>query len=297
MAASAASTPTTNPSYERIAVRRLSPTIGGEITSADGGPVNLAELDDATFAEINAAFLDRGAIFFRDQELTPAAQVAFAARFGEPEVYPFKEGNANFSHHPSGLDTIVRLEHDADRPGAENAWHSDVMWMVEPSLGSVLYAKELPPVGGDTLFADCEAVYDSLDPGMQADLEKLTARYDWINAFGRNMDPETLARFRSIHPGAAHPIVRTHPETGRKIIYLSSAFLGNVIGKDIGQGRAIVAHIESLIARPEFQCRWTWQVGSVAVWDNRRVQHYAVNDYYPERRVMDRVTMAGDKPF
>lgn len=283
--------------YERISVTRLSPTIGGEISGPDGAPINITALDETTFAEIKDAFVDRGVIFFRDQNLTPESQVEFAARFGEPEVYPFKEGNANFSPHPSGLETILSLVHDAERPGSENAWHSDVMWMVEPSLGSVLYAREVPDVGGDTLFSDCRAVYDGLDDHMKNSLAELEASYDWITSFGGQMTPEMLAANRRVHPGSTHPVVRTHPDSGRKSVYLSNVFLTRVKGMSIVESRALVAYLETLIARPEFQVRWKWQTGSVAVWDNRRVQHYAVNDYYPERRVMDRVTMAGDKPY
>lgn len=283
--------------YENISVTRLSPTIGGEISGIDGAPIDVSAIDDATFAEIHAAFLDRGVIFFRDQTLTPESQVEFAARFGTPEVYPFKSGNANFSPHPSGLETIVSLAKDENNPGRENAWHSDVMWMTEPSLGSVLYARELPEVGGDTLFADCEAVYDRLDDNMKSWLGEITAKYDWVNSFGGQMDPDTLAANRRNHPGSEHPIVRTHPETGRKAIYLSNVFLRNIVGLSYTEGQSLLRHIEALVAQPEVQVRFRWEVGSVAVWDNRRVQHYAVNDYFPNRRVMDRVTMAGDKPY
>lgn len=283
--------------YQHISMTKLSPTVGGEIAGSDGAPLDVSAIDEATFAEIHHAFLERGVIFFRDQVLTPESQVEFASRFGTPEVYPFKAGNPNFSPHPSGLDTILSLIKDENRPGAENAWHSDVMWMVEPSLGSVLYARELPDVGGDTLFSDCQAVYDRLDDHMKAWLGELSATYDWINAFGGQMDPETLASNRRIHPGSEHPIVRTHPETGRKAVYLSDVFLKSIVGLGFTERRALVRHIETLVAQPEVQVRFRWEVGSVAVWDNRRVQHYAVNDYYPKRRVMDRVTIAGDKPY
>ena len=277
--------------YERIKVRAMSPTIGGEVSGVD-----LNNLDDDTFAEIHRAFLDRGVLFFRNQDLSPEAQIEFARRFGEPEIYPFKAGNANFSPHPSGFDEIVRLEHDHARPGYENVWHTDVSWMVEPSLGSVLRAIELPDHGGDTLFADARQVYDSLHEGMKTWIDGLEADHDWLNTFGRRLDPDVLARFRAQHPGATHPVVRTHPETGRKSIYISP-FVVHVRSLDALQSRALLDHLVTLISRPDFHCRFTWDLGSVAVWDNRCVFHYAVNDYYPKRRVMDRVTIAGDKPF
>lgn len=277
--------------HATLDVRPMGPTIGAEISGID-----LRDLDDETFSAIHDVFLDRGVIFVRDQELDPHEQIAFASRFGTPEVYPFKAGNANFSPHPSGIDEIVRLEHDADRPGYENAWHTDVSWMTEPSMGSVLYAIELPDRGGDTLFADTRALYRSLDPGFRSWLDGLEVHHDWLNTFGRRLDPETLAEFRSVHPGAVHPLVRTHPETGDKGVYFGP-FVVSIVGLDSIQSAALLQHLTMLISRPEFQCRWTWEVGSVAVWDNRCVQHYAANDYYPNRRVMDRVTIAGDKPF
>ncbi len=279
-------------SYERITVRNASPTIGGYAEGCD-----LGDLDDETFTEILDAFHDRGVLFFRDQDIDAEGQLAFARRFGTPEIYPFKEGNPTFSPSPAG-DEVVRLIHDAERPGYENEWHTDVPWMVEPSMGSILRALEVPPSGGgDTLFSDCRAVYDSLDPSTQESLADLTVRYDWLNAFGTALPPAALAAFREQHPGAEHPLVRTHPATGRKAIYLSHIFFLSIGGVHPMHGRQILDHLTGLIARPEFQCRLTWEVGTVAVWDNRCVQHYAVNDYFPERRVMERITIAGDKPF
>ena len=273
-------------------VTLLSPHVGAEIAGVD-----LGDLDDATFAEIERLFVERGALFFRDQDIEPDEHLAFARRFGPLEVYPFKAGNVSFSPHPAGVDEIVRLEHDHDRPGYENAWHSDVTWMVEPSLGSVLRAIELPPVGGDTLFSDCRAVYDSLDSGWQEQLEGLSAHHDWLEAFGTRLPPGQLAKFREQHPGADHPVIRTHPVSGRKAIYVNGAFTRRVDGHDYVEFRLLMNHLEGLVARPEFQCRFRWEPGSIAMWDNRWVQHYAVNDYWPNRRVMDRVTIAGDKPF
>jgi len=278
--------------YQRITVRNASPTIGGYV---DG--VDLGDLDDETFAEILDAFHDRGVLFFQGQDIDAEGQLAFARRFGTPEIYPFKAGNAVFSPSPAG-DEVVRLVHDGDRPGYENEWHTDVPWMVEPSMGSILRALEVPPSGGgDTLFSDCRAVYDSLDPSVQESLAELTVNYDWLNSFGTALEPEVLAELRKQHPGAEHPLVRTHPVTGRKAIYLSHIFFLSIGGVHPMHGRQILDHLTGLIARPEFQCRLTWDVGTLAVWDNRCVQHYAVNDYYPERRVMERVTIAGDKPF
>lgn len=275
-----------------ISITPLSPTVGAEI-----GGVDLNTIDDAQFAEVHRALLDWGAIFFRDQDLEPEAQLAFAGRFGTIEIYPFKKGNRNFSPHPSGLEELVRLNHDEDNPGVENAWHSDVTWMVEPSLGSVLRAVELPDSGGDTAFSDCRAVYDSLDPRMADWLGELTAHHDWLRVFGTRLDPTVLAEFRHKHPGADHPVIRTHPESGRKVVYVNGPFTEAILGLDTNQGRALLQYLLSLIAVPEFQCRFTWEPGSVAMWDNRSVQHYAVSDYWPNRRVMDRVTIAGDKPY
>ncbi len=271
----------------------ITPTIG-----ADVGDVDLNTLDDAAFAEIHQALLRHQVLAFRDQQLEPEAQLAFARRFGDIDQYPFTSGNRHFSPHPSGIEGLVRLEHDENNPGYENQWHIDMTWRAEPPMGSVLRAIELPPGGGgDTAFCNLAAVHASLDPASQGHLEGLQLTHDWLHVFGRQLDPADLARFRADLPGVTHPLVRTHPETGAKHTWANRAFGLGLVGVSAVAGRNWLEHLYALINTPEFHCRVRWEPGTVVMWDNRAVAHYAVNDYYPQKRVMDRVTIAGDKPY
>ena len=274
-------------------IERITPPVGAEVTEVD-----LNTLEDAQFAEIHTAFLDHSVLVFRDQDLDPEAHLSFARRFGDIDQYPFTKGNRHFSPHPDGIEGVVRLEHDHDNPGYENQWHIDMTWRAEPPLGSILRAVELPASGGgDTMFSSLGAVYESLSVEVQEFLQPLRQTHDWMRTFGRGMRPEDLARFRSDLPTVHHPAIRTHPETGRKSIFVNQAFGIGLSGVDAVQGRHWLDQLYGLTATPEFQCRVKWAPGTVVMWDNRAVAHYAVNDYFPERRVMERVTVAGDKPF
>ncbi len=271
----------------------ITPTIGADVHGVD-----LNALDDAQFEAVHEALLQHQVLAFRGQDLDPEAQLAFARRFGEIDRYPFTTGNRHFSAHPSGLDGLVRLEHDDKNPGYENQWHIDMTWRAEPPMGSVLRAVELPAGGGgDTAFCNLAAVHASFDETTRDYLATITASHDWLKVFGRQMAPDDLARFRAELPTVTHPLIRTHPETGTKHLFFSPPFVLGLNALPIQVGRAWVGHIVELINTPEFHCRVKWEPGTVVMWDNRAVAHYAVNDYYPERRVMDRVTIAGDKPY
>lgn len=274
-------------------ITSITPTIGAEVTDVD-----LRALDDSTFATIHQAFLDHSVLVFRDQQLDPESHLAFARRFGDIDDYPFTKGNLHFSPHPDGIEGVVQLEHDHEKPGYENSWHIDMTWRAEPPLGSILRAVELPASGGgDTMFSSLGAAYDALGPEVQAMLEPLSQSHDWLKTFGRNMDADVLGAFRADLPLVNHPVIRTHPETGRKGLFVNPAFGIGMSGLTMKQAEYWLQHLYALVATPEFQCRVQWQPGTVVMWDNRAVAHYAVNDYYPERRVMERVTIAGDKPF
>ncbi len=276
-----------------IKIDKITPTIGADVSGVD-----LNTLDDDTFALVHAALLDRGVLAFRDQDLDPEAHLAFARRFGDIDQYPFKKGNAHFSPHPDGVEGLVRLEHDEKHPGYENQWHIDMTWRAEPPLGSILKAIELPASGGgDTMFSSLGAAYESMDEHSQQLVANCTQDHDWLKVFGRNLDPAELGAFRADLPMVNHPAVRTHPDTGRKGLFVNEAF--GIGLRDLPQvhARQWLSHLYGVIATPEFHCRIKWEPGTVVMWDNRAVAHYAVNDYYPERRVMERVTVAGDKPF
>jgi taurine dioxygenase len=268
-----------------IDVRPLSPTIGAEVSGIDLRDVP----DDATFAELDKAFMDHKVLFFRDQAITSDQHVAFCRRFGELEVHPFVPSKP-------GYPEVMRLVHDKDWRGTENNWHSDVTWRQEPSLGSMLRAVEVPAVGGDTLFADMEAAYDALGKTMKTMVNELVAVHDFTRVFGIGKSPDELAEQREKYPPAEHPVIRTHPVTGRKSIYVNVAFTSHIRGLRPDESAQLLRFLYRQASVPEYQCRFHWAPDSLALWDNRCVQHYAVSDYWPERRVMERVTIVGDRP-
>ena len=272
--------------YSRITPKPLSPTVGAELEG-----VSLAEpMDDETFDEVHRALLEFKVIFFRDQNITPEQHVAFAGRFGALETHPFVP-------HRDGHPEVMVLKKNAKIGGYENVWHSDVTWRQEPSLGSVLLAREVPDVGGDTLFCDMYAAFEGLDEDVRAAVDGKRAVHDFTRTFGRLLSPEDLEKKQKEFPPAEHPVIRTHPETGRKGIYVNCAFTSHIIGMDPEESDRLLQILYRQAAVPEYQCRFHWEPYSVAFWDNRAVQHYAVSDYFPKRRLMERVTIIGDRPY
>jgi taurine dioxygenase len=276
--------------YSRFSLRPLSPTIGAEVAG-----ISLAEpLDDSTRDELNRALLESKVLFFRDQHLSHEQQVTFARNWGPLEAHPFARDQS--FNQPDQRPEVVRLEKGADAKGYENIWHSDVTWRECPSLGSVLRAVEVPAVGGDTLWADMGAAYDCLPDEVKERIDGLTAVHDWIETFGRGMDAATRDALRPDFPAVEHPVVRSHPETGRKTLFVNQAFTQHVVGLDRHESDALLDLLCRQASFPEFQCRFQWTPGAVAFWDNRSTQHYATSDYYPQRRVMERITVIGDRP-
>ncbi len=264
--------------------------------------VDLAAPTDDLVAFVRAALLERKVVFFRDQHLSEAEQVAFGRRFGELDAFPFGR--------PGDDPFILEIAHGPGSPGYENGWHTDVTWMEEPSLGSIAQLVEGPAVGGDTLFADSHAAYLGLPVALRERVDGLHGVNDYrIFLADRGeaaFDPEVVAEVKDAIPfGVTHPIVRTHPETGKQALYLHGGFLRHeslhdpVTGEHLPEeeSRELVRQLLAQHTRPEYQCRFRWEIGSVAFWDNRAVQHYASSDYYPERRVLRRVTVRGDRPF
>jgi taurine dioxygenase len=192
---------------------------------------------------------------------------------------------------------VVTLAKDAETPGFENEWHTDLTWHTAPSFGAVLRAVEVPAVGGDTLWADAAAAYDILDEEVQQRIEHLTAVHDWRHTFGLGMPEEVVARLDAQFPAPIHPVVRLHPETGRRTLFVNRIFTRSIVGMDEEESDALLRHLYAQYERPEVQCRYRWAPGSVAFWDNRATLHYASSDYFPQQRVMDRISIAGDVPF
>lgn len=269
-----------------LAVEPLTPGIGAEI-----GGVDLSQpLSDDTVAAIRAALLVHRVIFFRDQAISSAEHVAFGRRFGTLEIHPF---TPNKPGHPE----IIVLANGPENRSRINVWHSDVTWRVEPSLGSILKALEVPEVGGDTLWADMVAAFESLPDEIRKRIDGLFAIHDFTHSFGRRMAPAELAAMQQKYPAARHPVVRTHPETGEKALYVNAAFTREIEGMKADESSDLLRLLYAQARVPEVQVRFRWRPGSIAFWDNRASQHYPVSDYWPARRRMERVTVVGDRPF
>jgi taurine dioxygenase len=275
--------------YTSFAVAPLTPTIGAEITGIDlRQPV-----DAALQAELRRALLEWKVLFFRDQNLTRDDHRRFASLWGPLEQHPF------FKYVQPGqtASDVVTLAKDAATAGQENEWHTDITWFETPSFGAVLRAIELPPVGGDTLWADTAAAYDGLDDDTKAAIEHAVAVHDWRFTFGAKMDPAVRDQLVETFPPTEHPVVRIHPETGRRTIFVNRIFTQHIVGMDPDSSDRLLATVESAVHAPEYQCRFRWTPGAIAFWDNRATQHYASSDYFPARRVMDRVSIVGDRPY
>jgi taurine dioxygenase len=276
--------------YTRFSIEPLAPTIGGVVVG-----VSLTEPVDAElFRQLNRALLEWKVLFFRGQQITGEQHIAFAANWGRLESHPFIRVKVE---QPDQTPEVVRFEKGPKLGGYENVWHSDVTWRECPSLGSVLRAVEVPAIGGDTLWADMGAAYDGLDATMKERIGDLVAEHDWITTFGLGMDAATRDNLRKDFPAVQHPVVRTHPETGRKTLYVNRAFTQRIVGVDEAESRALLDFLYVQASFPEYQCRFKWQAGDVAYWDNRSTQHYAASDYFPQRRVMERITVVGDQPY
>ncbi|MBL8382398.1 MAG: TauD/TfdA family dioxygenase [Burkholderiales bacterium] len=280
-------------------VRPLTCSIGAELQG-----VNLAEAarDDALFAAIRALLLRHKVLFLRDQEITRAEHVAFARRFGELEDHPVAGSDPD---HP-GLVRIYKTV-DSKKEHYENAWHCDATWRQAPPMGCVLRCIECPEVGGDTIWANMVEAYNCLPDAVKAQIAGLRARHSIEHTFGAAMPDEQRRKLAAQYPAAEHPVVRTHPETGEKVLFVSgfaSHFVNyhtpqNVrVGQDFAPGAShLLNYLISQAQIPEYQVRWRWQPNSVAIWDNRSTQHYAVQDYWPAARKMERAGIIGDVPY
>jgi taurine dioxygenase len=238
--------------------------------------------------------VSRKVIFFRDQPITPEQHIEFSRLFGGIEVHPFAD---NLPDHPEVLVLHADEEHP---PIGTDVWHSDVTWRPEPSLGSVLLARQVPSTGGDTCWANMEAAYDCLDEETRDFLDGRYAVHDShlfrAGMKARGASDEEVERYKLEHPAVRHPVVRTHPDSGRKSLYVNALFTVEIEGMEKDESSALLARLCATASRLEHQCRFRWAPNSIAFWDNRAAQHYAVADYWPEPRHMERVTIIGDKP-
>ena len=267
----------------------ITPTIGAEIQGLD-----LRQHIDATAkAWVAEQLVQHKVIFFRDQQISAQQHLEFARQFGQLETHPVNPKD--------GFPELLVLHNDSDRPPADTAiWHSDVTWRPQPSLGSILIARKVPEVGGDTLFANMEAAYAGLDDSIKAQIDGCNAihRFEPMRRYllESGADAEQLAKFEKKYPDVTHPIVRTHPVTGRKSIYVNALFTVGIEGMTDAQAQPLLDKLFATATRPEYQCRFQWRESSIAFWDNRAAQHYATADYYPHERLMERATIEGDTP-
>ncbi|TDD48772.1 TauD/TfdA dioxygenase family protein [Saccharopolyspora elongata] len=278
---------------------QLTCTIGAELFGVDLGDV---AHDEALFAELHALLLKHKVLFLRDQDISRADHVALARRFGSLEDHPVAGSDPD---HPG----LVRIYKDLDSPAEhyENAFHCDATWRVNPPMGCVLRCVEGPAVGGDTIWVDMAEAYAKLPDHIKHQIEGLRARHSIEASFGAALPVEQRHQLKERFPDAEHPVVRTHPETGEKILFVN-AFTTHFVnfhtpenvrfGSDYAPGASnLLNYLIAQAAIPEYQVRWRWTKNSVAIWDNRSTQHYAVQDYWPAVRKMERAGIIGDRPF
>jgi alpha-ketoglutarate-dependent taurine dioxygenase len=272
-----------------LGVEAIGGALGAEITGVDlGGP-----LDEETVAAIRAAWLEHLVVFFRDQDLSLEQFLAFARRVGEPVEYPFVKGLDGFPE----IITVAKLPDETVNFGG--IWHTDTAYLDRPPMATLLLAREIPPQGGDTMYANMYAAYDALSPGMQRMLDGLRA----VNSSARadvSKTREDRMRDAGVNDTreyvAEHPVVRTHPETGRKALYVNVAHTARFGDMTEDESRPILQYLFEHSVREEFTCRFQWRVGSLALWDNRCAMHKPINDYHGYTRTMHRITLAGDEP-
>jgi taurine dioxygenase len=275
-----------------IQVTRVTPAIGALIEGIDLSQ----ELEPPEVERLGELLVQHQVLFFTDQPLTPQQQVRFAAQFGTLHVHPI------YPVLPELPEILVLDTHKDFLPDNDN-WHTDVTFSETPPLAGVLSAKQMPPAGGDTLWSSCSAAYEALSQPMQRFLDGLTAQHSVAKSFPPERwqnDPAFKERYeRAVakHPPVNHPVVRTHPVSGRKGLFVNGGFTTHINELRPSESRTLLDFLDAHSARPEFTVRWRWKVADLVFWDNRVTQHYAVADYLPERRVVYRATVNGDKPY
>ncbi|HEX4293420.1 MAG TPA: taurine dioxygenase [Rhizomicrobium sp.] len=276
----------------KFSVQVLTPTIGAVVQGVDLS----RQLGDDEIAQIRATLLAHKVIFFEDQHITPVQHRDFAARFGPLHTHPLYPGV------PEAPEMFI-LDNHAGNPTDNDAWHTDVTFIETPPLGAILYAKLLPAEGGDTCWANMQAAYEGLSKPLQRFLAELDAVHDFNRGFpqggqvAKQAGKDKAGKALDEHPPVIHPVVRTHPETGADGLFVNYGFTDRIKGLRRNESAALLNMLFVHIQQPEFQVRWRWKPNAIAFWDNRVTQHYAVNDYLPNRRIMNRATILGDRPF
>jgi taurine dioxygenase len=287
-----------NTQYRHLQAHKISGALGAEIEGVDLSQ----NVSDDVLAEIRAALLDNLVICFRDQVLTPDQQLAFARRWGEIHLHPFMEGMADYP------EILAIIKRPTDKKNFGGSWHTDQMFSPNPAMGTMLYAKEVPSAGGDTMFTNQYLAYESLSDAMKKIAEQLhtvcvgdnfkaSGGLSRKERYGRQVSSEMKVKDPgNVQTTSVHPLVRTHPETGRKALYIGG-HVQNFDGMTDEESDPLIDFFKRQSIRPEHTCRFRWATNSLIFWDNRCTQHFAVNDYPAETRIMHRITICGDKPF
>jgi taurine dioxygenase len=269
-----------------VHIERLTPVIGAEIAGAD-----LADFDEEAFAEIREALIDHQVIFFRDQpRLPPEVQVAFARRFGPLHAHP---AAPTLEGHP---EVFVIHAHKDSKVANGNGWHTDVSCDAEPPLATMLQMHQLPGTGGDTLFSSMYAAFETLSKTMRGYLTTLTACHESEHIYRGRYSDRGVDDAGTVYPSAVHPVVRTHPDSGRQALYVNPSFTTRINELEPNESRALLDFLFRHQQRAEFQVRFRWSENAIALWDNRCTQHFALWDYWPETRKGHRVTIQGERP-
>ena len=272
-------------------INSLTPTIGAEISGIDLSN----NLNSQDFDNIYKNLIDHKVIFFRNQNLKPEDHVAFAKSFGDIEpphpIYP----------HVENFPEITLLENDPTNPPDTDEWHTDVTFKTEPPFTSILYSKEIPPSGGDTLWCSLIAIYEALPENIKIELESKRAIHD-MGAFRNNFSSENNEEYsKKLNDGfkkfgnAVHPVVKVHPILNKKFLYINPSFTRHIIGMDMTDSNNLLSYLFNFMTKPQYQVRFKWTPNTLALWDNRCTMHYAIGDYMPHRRVMNRITVLNDK--
>jgi len=279
-------------------VMPLAPSMGAEITEIDLAKhfdTSANRIDGAVMADIKAAWLEHQLIVIRQQDITPEQQLRFAESLGDPDIYPFLQGLDGFPM----ITEVLKKETETVNFGG--VWHSDTTYQLCPPMATVLYARELPSIGGDTLFSNQYAAYEQLSEGLKRTIRQLRG----VNIAGKKQVSATRSeRLKEAGSGVnteqmsgIHPVIRTHPETGRKSLFVNPAHTVSFDGWTEQESAGLLAFLFAHQIAPEFQCRLSWQVGDIAIWDNRCTLHYPLNDYHGHRRLLHRITLKGDQPI
>jgi taurine dioxygenase len=272
----------------RADVQRCTGALGAVV---DG--IELESIDDDGFRLLHDALMEHQVLFLRDQHLTDEGQVNLAARFGTPSVYPI-------SKHFGGTQALHEIVDGPDSPPDADGWHTDITWIPTPPKVAILSALEIPPYGGDTMWADLYGAYERLSEPLRDAFTRLQVRHtqgpEFWERFTRIAGTEHLDELQAAFPGAVHPLVRTHPVTGRNALFVSGMFMDSVVGMHPDESAWLVSWLRARVDDPNVQVRWRWQVGDVAIWDERCTNHRALSDHYPQDRRMRRCTVDGEAP-